>query len=96
MIQQVTLYFQYKSLMEEGFLPFVTATMDTEDPDEVGTTEDYIESVAGTKVACDPDVLGVYVSRDDLDNDTDVYTFRTDSDIKNVTPLFKPNSGIKK
>lgn len=89
MIQQITLYFQYKSLMEEGFLPFITATMDTEDPDEVGTTEDYIESVAGTKVACDPDVLGVYVSRVDLDNAT------TNSDMKNVTPLFKPKQKEK-
>ena len=75
--------------MEEGFLPFITATMDTEDPDEVGTTEDYIESVAGTKVACDPDVLGVYVSRVDLDNAT------TNSDMKNVTPLFKPKQKEK-
>ena len=84
MIQQIILYFQYKSLMEEGFLPFVTTTMDTEDPEEVGTIEDYIDSVAGAKVACDPDVLGVYVSRIDLDNAT------MHSDIKNVTPLFKP------
>ena len=51
MIQHVTLYFQYKSLKEEGFLAFVTATVDTEDADDVGTTDEYMESVAAAKVS---------------------------------------------
>lgn len=83
MIQHVTLYFQYKSLKEEGFLAFVTATVDTEDADDVGTTDEYMESVAAAKISCDPDVMAVYVTREEY-NDT---TSRGSE--SNITPLFK-------
>ena len=72
MIQHVTLYFQYKSLKEEGFLAFVTATVDTEDPDDVGTTDEYMESVAQAKISIDPDVMAVYVTREEHTDTTSV------------------------
>ena len=84
MIEHVTLYFQYKSLKEEGFLAFVTATVDTEDPDDVGTTDQYMESVAQAKISTDPDVMAVYVTREEHTDTTSI-----GSDNEKVTPLFK-------
>jgi len=72
MIEHVTLYFQYKSLKEEGFLAFVTATVDTEDPDDVGTTDQYMESVVEAKIATDPDVMAVYVTREEHTDTTSI------------------------
>lgn len=65
MIQHVTLYFQYKSMKEDGFLAFVTATVDTENPDDVGATDDYMESIAQTKTSVDPDVMAIYVTKEE-------------------------------
>ena len=72
MIEHVTLYFQYKSLKEEGFLAFVTATVDTEDPDDVGTTDQYMESVVEAKISTDPDVMAVYVTREEHTDTTSI------------------------
>lgn len=83
MTQSITLYFQYKSMKEEGFQAFITAEMNAEDPEEVGTTEDYIDSVVQAKVNVDPDVMAVYVARADI---TDTTSRGSES---NITPLFK-------
>ncbi len=72
MIQHVTLYFQYKSMKEDGFLAFVTATVNTEDPDDVGTTDDYMESVAQAKISVDPDVMAVYVTKEEHTDTTSI------------------------
>ena len=72
MIQSVTLYFQYKSMKDDGFQAFVTTEVDAENPDAVGTTDQYIESVVETKLSTDPDVMAVYVTREDLKDTTSI------------------------
>ena len=72
MIQSVTLYFQYKSMKDEGFQAFITAEVDTEDPEDVGTTNQYLESVADAKISVDPDVMAVYVAREELKDTTSI------------------------
>ena len=59
--------------------------MDTEDADDVGTTDEYMESVAAAKVSCDPDVMAVYVTREEYNDTTSL-----GSDPK-VVPLHKPD-----
>jgi hypothetical protein len=84
MTQSITLYFQYKSMKEDGFQAFITAEVNAEDPDEVGTTEDYIDSIVQAKVNVDSDIMAVYVTRTDTDDTTS-----RGSGLDNITPLFK-------
>jgi hypothetical protein len=59
-------------MKEDGFLAFVTATVNTEDPDDVGTTDDYMESVAQAKISVDPDVMAVYVTKEEHTDTTSI------------------------
>ena len=72
MIQSVTLYFQYKSMKDEGFQAFITAEVDTENPEDVGTTDTYMESVADAKISIDPDVMAVYLTREEHKDTTSI------------------------
>ena len=72
MIQSVTLYFQYKSMKDEGFQAFITAEVDSENPDDVGTTDEFMESVTQTKISTDPDVMAVYLTREELKDTTSI------------------------
>ena len=57
-------------MKEDGFQAFITAEVNAEDPDEVGTTEDYIDSIVQAKVNVDSDIMAVYVTRTDTDDTT--------------------------
>jgi hypothetical protein len=59
-------------MKEDGFQAFVTATVNTEDPDDVGTTDDYMESVAQAKISIDPDVMAVYVTKEEHTDTTSI------------------------
>jgi len=59
-------------MKDEGFQAFITAEVDTENPDEVGTANEYMESVADAKISVDPDVMAVYVAREEHKDTTSI------------------------
>ena len=71
-MQHVTLYFQYKSMKDEGFQAFISIEVNTENPEDVVANDEYIDSVAQAKVSVDPDVMAMHVTKEDLADTTSI------------------------